>query len=369
MSFFKFKYNLLITVFCYLISLNFLFAKEFDYKIEEIEGEFNYPWSSVFLPNGDFLITEMPGKIKLINGESKEVTDIKGVPNVLFRGQGGLSDIILHPNYEENKKIYLSFSYGDKRNNTLRVISAQLENDQLSNQKLIFDATPYRKTSNHYGARLLFLNDNSLIITSGDGFNYRELAQELDNHYGKIIRVMDDGSIPGDNPFLEKKNALPEIWTYGHRNQQGLALDKVNNILYSHEHGPRGGDEINIIEPGKNYGWPAITYGIDYNGSIISPFTEKEGLEQPLKYWVPSIGPLDMVFYDGEVFPELKGNLLICSAVPGDIRKISLDGSNVREDIIFKEIKGRVRSIKSSSKGNLLILTDGPKGKAYIISR
>ena len=218
-------------------------------------------------------------------------------------------------------------------------------------------------------ARLLFLNDKSLIITSGDGFNYRELAQELDNHYGKIIRVMDDGSIPKDNPFIEKKNALPEIWSFGHRNQQGLAFDKVNNILYSHEHGPRGGDEINVIEPGKNYGWPAITYGIDYNGSIISPFKEKEGMEQPLKYWVPSIAPLDMLFYNGEIFPELNGKILICSAVPGDIRRLSVDGSSVNEDIIFKEIEGRIRSIKSSVKGNLIVLTDGPKGKAYIISR
>ena len=311
----------------------------------------------------------MPGKIKLIKGESKEITEIEGIPNVLFRGQGGLSDVALHPDYEINRKIYLSFSFGDKKNNTLRVIVAELEGNKLSNQKIIFEATPYRKTSNHYGARLLFLNDKSLIITSGDGFNYRELAQELDNHYGKIIRVMDDGSIPKDNPFIEKKNALPEIWSFGHRNQQGLAFDKVNNILYSHEHGPRGGDEINVIEPGKNYGWPAITYGIDYNGSIISPFKEKEGMEQPLKYWVPSIAPLDMLFYNGEIFPELNGKILICSAVPGDIRRLSVDGSSVNEDIIFKEIEGRIRSIKSSVKGNLLVLTDGPKGNAYIISR
>ena len=311
----------------------------------------------------------MPGKIKLIKGDSKEITEIEGIPNVLFRGQGGLSDIALHPDYEINRKIYLSFSFGEKKNNTLRVIVAELEGNKLSKQKIIFEATPYRKTSNHYGARLLFLNDKSLIITSGDGFNYRELAQELDNHYGKIIRVMDDGSIPVDNPFIEKKNALPEIWSFGHRNQQGLAFDKVNNILYSHEHGPRGGDEINVIEPGKNYGWPAITYGIDYNGSIISPFKEKEGMEQPLKYWVPSIAPLDMLFYNGEIFPELNGKILICSAVPGDIRRLSVDGSSVNEDIIFKEIEGRIRSIKSSVKGNLLVLTDGPKGNAYIISR
>ena len=231
------------------------------------------------------------------------------------------------------------------------------------------DAVPYRKTSNHYGARMVFLNDKTLVITSGDGFNYREDAQKLDNHFGKIIRINPDGSIPLDNPYLNSKNALPEIYSFGHRNQQGIAYDSQNDILYSNEHGPRGGDELNLILKRSNYGWPAITYGIDYNGSIISPFTEKEGMEQPLLYWTPSIAPSDMIFYDGEMFPELNKNLLISSLVPGEIRRIIIDNDKIREEIIFNKIKGRIRSIKLSSNGSLVVLTDGPRGKAYIITK
>ena len=368
---FIFKYKrILLVFFTFILTIcNSLYAEDHQYKIEKIKMDFSNPWSSTFLPNGNILVNELSGKIKLIEAETKNIIEIKSVPEVLFKGQGGLSDIKLHPNYQINKRIYLSFSYGSKNNNTLRVISAELKGHELIDKKLIFEASPYRKTANHYGARLLFLEDNSLLITSGDGFNYRELAQELDNHYGKIIRVKDDGSIPSDNPFLEVDGALPEIWSLGHRNQQGITRDRKNQIIYSHEHGPRGGDEINIIHPGRNYGWPAITYGIDYNGSIISPFTEKDGMEQPIKYWVPSIGPSDMLFYEGQSFPEFQGSLLITSLVPGDIRKINIKKSSVSEEIIFKEIKGRIRSIKASQKGDLIVLTDGPKGNAYIISK
>ena len=364
------KMRTLLICFSFILTIfNSLYAEDNQYKIEKIKIDFSNPWSSVFLPNGNILVNELSGKIKLIKADTKKIIEIKGVPKVLFKGQGGLSDIKLHPDYLINKRIYLSFSYGSKSNNTLRVISAELKDYELIDKKVIFEASPYRKTANHYGARLLFLEDNSLLITSGDGFNYRELAQELDNHYGKILRVKDDGAVPSDNPFLGIDNALPEIWSLGHRNQQGIARDSKNEIIYSHEHGPRGGDEINIILPGRNYGWPAITYGIDYNGSIISPFTEKDGMEQPIKYWVPSIGPSDMLFYEGQSFPELQGSLLITSLVPGDIRKISINKFSISEEIIFKEIKGRVRSIKASKEGDLIVLTDGPKGNAYIISK
>ncbi len=346
-----------------------LFASDFKYNIEKIDYNFDHPWSSATLPNGNILITELPGKIKKININTKEITDLNGVPKVLFRGQGGLSDIILHPEFENNNILLISYSYGEKNKNTLKVISAELSNNELINKKTIFEALPYRRSSNHYGARLVFLNDNSLIITSGDGFNYREDAQKLDNHFGKIIRINVDGSIPKDNPYIDTQNALPEIFSYGHRNQQGIAYDSKNDILYSNEHGPRGGDELNLIESGKNYGWPAITYGIDYNGSIISPFTEKIGMVQPLKYWVPSIAPSDMIFYNGEMFPELLNSLIISSLVPGEVRKISRQKNILEEEIIFDEIKGRIRSIKLSTKGSLVLLSDGPKGEAYIINR
>jgi len=366
----NYKYKILILISLILIVLvNPLTATDLEYNVEKVEHNFNHPWSSTTLPNGDILITELIGKIKRIDIKTKEVIDINGVPKVLFRGQGGLSDIILHPEFENNNIVLISFSYGEKNKNTLKVISAELIKNELMNKKTIFEAIPYRKSSNHYGARLVFLNDNSLIITSGDGFNYREGAQSLDNHFGKIIRINADGSIPKDNPYVDTQNTLPEIFSYGHRNQQGIAYDSKNDKLYSNEHGPRGGDELNLITAGKNYGWPAITYGIDYNGSIISPFTEKSGMEQPLTYWVPSIAPSDMIFYDGKMFPELINSLIISSLVPGEIRKISLDNNILKEEIIFDKIKGRIRSIKLSTNGALVVLSDGPKGEAYIINR
>ncbi|SUZ76449.1 uncharacterized protein METZ01_LOCUS29303 [marine metagenome] len=332
----------------------------------------HHPWSSAFLPNGDILITELSGKLKILKESSigTEILNITGTPKVLFRGQGGLSDIILHPDFIENHLIYLSFSSGEKNNNTLRVMRFRLDDLSLGDKKLIFEAQPFRRTSNHYGARLLFIEDGSLLISSGDGFNYREKAQFLNNHYGKILRVNDDGSIPDDNPFINKGNALPEIWSYGHRNPQGLIYNSQNKHVYIHEHGPRGGDELNKIEPSLNYGWPAITYGIDYNGSIISPFTVKEGMEQPIKYWVPSIAPSDMTFYNGDMFPMWNGSIFISALVPGDVRRIFTDNKNeIKEEVIFDEISERVRSIKMAPDGSLLLLTDGPNGKVIRIEK
>ena len=240
----------------------------------------------------------------------------------------------------------------------------------LGDKKLIFEAQPFRRTSNHYGARLLIIEDGSLLISTGDGINYREKAQFLNNHYGKILRVNDDGSIPDDNPFVNKENALPEIWSYGHRNPQGLIYNSQDKHVYIHEHGPRGGDELNKIEPSLNYGWPAITYGIDYNGSIISPFTVKEGMEQPIKYWVPSIAPSDMTFYNGNMFPMWNGSIFISALVPGDVRRIFTDNNNlIKEEVIFDEISERVRSIKMAPNGSLLLLTDGPNGKVIRIEK
>jgi len=349
-----------------------LAAQNKDYKVKLITDGLHHPWSSAFLPNGDILITELSGKLKILKESSigTEILNITGTPKVLFRGQGGLSDIILHPDFIENHLIYLSFSSGEKNNNTLRVMRFRLDGLSLGDKKLIFEAQPFRRTSNHYGARLLFIEDGSLLISSGDGFNYREKAQFLDNHYGKILRVNDDGSIPDDNPFVNKGNALPEIWSYGHRNPQGLIYNSQNKHVYIHEHGPRGGDELNKIEPSLNYGWPAITYGIDYNGSIISPFTVKEGMEQPIKYWVPSIAPSDMTFYNGNMFPMWNGSIFISALVPGDVRRIFTDNNNeIKEEVIFDEISERVRSIKMAPDGSLLLLTDGPNGKVIRIEK
>ena len=333
------------------------------YQLKTINEDLYKPWSIVFLPNKKMLVTESSGQIKIFNNDVMTGL-IQGVPEVYEKSQAGLSDIILHPDFINNNLIYISFSLKTKNGNTLRVISATLQNNELVNIKNIFTADAERSTPIHYGARLLFLKDGTLMITSGEGGNHQEKAQNLNTHFGKILRINDDGSIPNDNPFINNKNALPEIWSYGHRNPQGLIIFN-NNYIISHEHGPKGGDELNHILPGLNYGWPAITYGINYNGSIISPFKANNGMEQPLHYWIPSIAPSDMTFYNGKLFPEWKDNIFISSlsekdGTLGNIRRLVIKDNKVLSEIImFNEINTRIRSIKTAPDGTLAILTDG----------
>ena len=345
-----------------------LFADNHEkkYKHETIAEGLSFPWGVAFISNSEILVTEKTGKLRVIKDGVLLEKSVDGVPESLFKGQGGLEGIVLHPNFDNNKYVYLAFSETDasnKRLNTLRVIRGKLDGLSLNNVETVFKASPSRKTANHYGAKMAFLKDGTLLITSGDGFSYREEAQELDNHFGKVIRINDDGSIPNDNPFLSTPGAKPEIWSYGHRNQQGLVTNPEGTSVYEHEHGLRGGDELNIIEKGKNYGWPAITYGIDYSGALISPFKVKEGMEQPIKYWVPSIAPSGMTFYDGDLFPNWKGDLFISGLVPGDVRRIILkDNEVVQEEILFNQF-GRIRNVVTAPDGSLVLATDSSKGK------
>ena len=340
-----------------------LLSEDKIYRYEILAENLSHPWGIAVIDTNNIVFTELSGQLRIIENGSLKPEPIKGVPDVLFAGQGGLSGIILDPDFNSNKKIYLSFSSPNKgeKTNTLEVISAKLNSNSLEEVTSIFRASPSRRTAAHYGARMAFLDDGTLLITSGDGFNYRESAQYLDNHYGKIIRINTDGTVPADNPFISVEGALPEIWSYGHRNLQGIVV--VNGIVYENEHGPMGGDELNIAEASKNYGWPAITYGKDYSGAIISPFTEEEGMEQPIKYWVPSIAPSGMTYYNGELFPEWKDSLFISALKPGDVRRITLEDSKFRkEEILFDDV-GRIRDIVSSPDGSLILATDGPNGK------
>tara|TARA_Y100000590_G_scaffold468091_1_gene649359 strand:+ start:1942 stop:3066 length:1125 start_codon:yes stop_codon:yes gene_type:complete len=340
---------------------------EKNYKFEIIAEGLSFPWGIAFPSSDEILVTEKTGKLRLIKNGKLLDEHVKGVPDSLYKGQGGLEGIVLHPNFANNQFIYLAFSEtntANKKTNTLRVVRGKLNGLSLSGVVTIFKASPYRRTANHYGAKMVFLKDGTLLITSGDGFSYREMAQDLDNHFGKVIRINDDGSIPSDNPFVSNPRALPEIWSYGHRNSQGITVNADGSVVYEHEHGPRGGDELNIIEKGKNYGWPAITYGIDYSGALISPFQKKEGMEQPIKYWVPSIAPSGMAFYEGELFPTWKGNLFISGLVPGDVRRIVLKGNEVvQEEILFNELKSRIRNVVSAPDGSLVLATDSRRGK------
>lgn len=347
----------------------FTYSKDQNYKYETIADNLSHPWGIAVIDQNNFLFTELSGQLRIVENGLLKPEPIKGTPKVLFAGQGGLSGIILDPNFNSNRKLYIAFSSPDsgKKTNTLEVVSAKLTSDSLVEVKTIFKASPSRKTAAHYGARMAFLDDGTLLVTSGDGFNYREQAQYLDNHYGKIIRINTDGTIPDDNPFVSDETVKPEIWSYGHRNLQGITV--VDGVVYENEHGPMGGDELNIAEASKNYGWPAITYGKDYSGATISPFTEKEGMEQPIKYWVPSIAPSGMAFYDGALFPEWAGSLLVSALVPGDVRRLKIDGSKViQEEILFSDL-GRIRDVATSPDGSILLATDGPNGKLIRVSK
>lgn len=350
-----------------LISLLFSFLSfntfgEKQYNLEVFVDGLDHPWSLVELSSGEFLLTELPGNLKLISQDGSSITEIANVPEVLFRGQGGLSDIVLHPNYKDNGWIYYSYSaYIDdqKELNTLFVDRAKIEDFKLVSIENIFIAKANRKAPAHFGAKLFFLEDGTLMITSGDGFDYRESAQFLNNHFGKVLRINDDGSIPSNNPFLNIPGALPEIWSYGIRNPQGIFQDK-NGLIYENEHGPRGGDELNILKPGVNYGWPAITHGIDYSGALISPFKEMEGMEQPLYYWTPSIAPSGMTIYEKDLFPEWKDKIMISNLVYKDVRILALNEKKevIKEEILFKEIGKRIRNIITLSNGELMLITD-----------
>ena len=334
-----------------------------SYQFETVLDNLDDAWSFVFLSEDRILYTEMPGKLKIASLSDKTIVNIDNVPSVQYSGQGGLSEVALDPEFESNQKIYLSYSSKDKNGkSTLFLSSAELRDNALVNSKVIFKANAPRRSPVHLGAKIAFLKDGTILLASGDGFDYREQAQTLDNHFGKIIRINNDGSIPEDNPFINVENALPEIYSYGHRNMQGLLVTRSGKV-YEHEHGPRGGDEMNLVEPSLNYGWPAITYGIDYSGAVISPFTEKEGMEQPLLHWTPSIAPSDMIFYEGNVYPELKDSFLVTALVSKDVKKVTFKNGIDSQETLFSELDIRLRNIQASPGGIIYLLTDGPNGK------
>jgi glucose/arabinose dehydrogenase len=283
---------------------------------------------------------------------------------VLVRGQGGLMDVVLHPDFAANQLVYLSYAHGEPKANATRLARGRLEGNALLNVEVIFTVTPNKRTPQHYGAKFLFLPDGTILLTTGDGFNHREEAQNRAGLLGKTVRINADGSIPQDNPYVGDSASDPAIWTYGHRNPQGLAMDPDTGVVYLHEHGPRGGDEINVIRPGRNYGWPIITYGIDYTGAQVTPYRAMPGLEQPLKYWVPSIAPSGLAVYRGDVFPEWNGDLFVGALVDQEVRRVHLEGGRaVAEEALFSELGVRIRDVRVSADGHLYVVTDGSPGQ------
>ncbi len=342
-------------------------ASAADYKIETVVQGLSNPWAIVFLPDGDLLVTERSGQLRRVSGGNLQAP-IKNLPEVYAAGQAGLFDILLDRKFASNGRLYLSFAAGTADANALRVISARLVKDQLVDITELFTASPYKDTPHHFGGRLALLPDQSLLITVGDGFDYRKQAQLLDNHLGKVIRIHTDGTVPVDNPFVDRSGVLPEIWTYGYRNPQGL-LVSADGTVWLHEHGPKGGDELNRIEPGLNYGWPAITHGMDYSGAYVSPYTEAEGMQQPVVYWVPSIAPAGFCEYRGAAFPQWQGNLFIAALAEKSVRRLVMKQAEVvTQEVLFTELGERIREVRAGPDGYLYLLTDSADGQLLRVS-
>lgn len=321
------------------------------------------PWSLAFLQNGDMLITDRNGKLYRRTQKGKLET-ISGTPEVLPEGQGGLMDVILHPDYNKNKVIYLSYSAfkkeGERTLSTTAIMRATLDGNKLKDQKVIFEALPYARTRHHYGGKMAFDKNGYLFFSVGERGNEKENPQNLGNHLGKIHRIKEDGSIPADNPFVNTPGATPSIWSYGHRNPQGLAFDPATGLLWETEHGPRGGDELNVIEKGKNYGWPVISYGINYDGTTFTDKTSMAGMEQPKHYWVPSIAPSGLAFVQGDRYKAWKGNALAGSLRFKFLNRNIIKGDTAPSQEIMLENVGRLRDVRMAPDGYIYIAVENP---------
>ena len=334
-------------------------------RAETVAKGLEHPWALEFMPDGRIVVTERAGRVRIVDRESRLSKPLDGVPRVAARGQGGLLDVAVDPRFTENRLVYLSYAEpGEGTTAGTAVARGRLADDRLENVQLIYRQQPKVEGPNHFGSRLVFDRDGTLFVTQGDRFAYRDRAQDLSSGLGKIIRINPDGSVPKNNPFVGRSAARPEIWSYGHRNIQSAAVHPQTGQLWTVEHGARGGDELNHPEPGKNYGWPVITYGIDYSGAKIGEGTTKEGMEQPVYYWDPVIAPSGMVFYTADTFPDWKGSLLIGSLTPGLLVRLTLkDGRVVREERYLGDLKERIRDVQQGPDGLIYLVTDRRDGR------
>ena len=345
-------------------------AQTAAYRVETVATGLDHPWSLAFLPDGRMLVTERPGRLRLIepgpDGRPQLRPDpVAGVPPVLSQGQSGLFEVLPDPDFARNRRILLSYAHGQPQANHLRVTAATLEGDRLVNARPIFTSQPAKTETQHFGGRMAWLADGSLLLGMGDGNLERTDAQRLHTHLGKFMRIRADGSVPADNPFVNRAGARPEIWSVGHRNPQGVVV--VDGVAYAHEHGARGGDELNRIRPGANYGWPAVTGGVDYTYARVTPFRSLPGMEAPLLEWTPSIAPAGLTWYGGGLFPAWRGSLFVAALKERSVRRVPMadpqKGPSGDQELLFQELGERIRDVRAGPDGALWLLTDSPQGR------
>jgi glucose/arabinose dehydrogenase len=342
-----------------LLNKTIVNSEKLNYYIDTVATGLKNAWGLTFLPNNDLLVTERDGEIRIIRDGQLLDQMVNGVPEVFANGQGGLFEIELHPDYENNGWLYIIYAAPGEGGGNTAITRARLSGFDLIDQKVIFQAQPYFDGGNHFGGRMSFDSEGYLYFSVGER-GRKENAQMLTNHCGKILRIKDDGSIPDDNPFINSPGAKPEIYTFGNRNPQGMDVHPVTGKIWTHEHGPMGGDEINIVKAGTNYGWPEVTYGKNYDGTIISDFTTKPEYSEPLHYWLPSIAPCGMSFVTGDLYEPWQGNILVGSLKFSYIARVELDGEKVVHEEKILENFGRMRSITQGPDGYIYVGTEGP---------
>ncbi|OLF81403.1 glucose dehydrogenase [Maricaulis sp. W15] len=340
-------------------------TEQADFRVETVAEGLEFPWSIAFLPDGDMLVSEREGRLRLIDDGVLRDAPITGLPDMLVSRQGGLLGLALHPEFDSNRLVYFAFSEGRINANHTALARGRLSDDAtaLETVETLFRVNFDKARGLHFGGRIQFIADGTLLLTLGEGGLHPNEAQNLANHLGSVVRLNDDGTVPFDNPFVSVRGAGPEIYTYGHRNVQGIAINPQTGSVWTHEHGARGGDEINIIEAGNNYGWPRITWGIDYDGTPISDATHGDGLEQPIWFWDPSIAPSGMAFYEGEGFERWQGDVFIGALAGSRLVRMEVDGDRVisSEDLLVDR-GDRIRDVASGPDGHLYILTDSDEG-------
>ncbi len=344
------------------IPVDLIDTEEISITIDTLATGLENPWGMAFLPDGRILIAERPGRLRVFAMGELRDAPVQGIPEIWDHGQGGLLDVVLHPDYDENGWIYLAYAspYGEEEGTGNTSISrGKLTGNSFTEMELIFQGEPATSAGHHFGSRIVFDDDGYLFTTIGDR-GVMNNAQTLENHNGKVLRIHDDGSVPADNPFVNVDGAKPEIWSYGHRNIQGMGLHPDTRQLWSHEHGPMGGDEINLVRRGLNYGWPEASYGVNYNGSIITEETSLPGMEDPILQWTPSIAPCGLAFVDSDRYPAWRGNMLVGALAGQHIHRVVFDGNEVTDTEYLLDGFARFRDVRQGPDGYIYVLTEAP---------